>query len=311
MVAEIKTIEELLNFGVVFIDKPKGPTSHQVSAWVKNILQISKAGHAGTLDPNVTGILPVALNKATRIVNFIHLDSKEYVALMRLHKEVDSRKIIEVMVEFQGMIFQTPPVRAAVARKLRKRNIYKIEILEISKKDVLFKVSTEAGTYIRTLCVDIGDALGTGAHMEELRRTRTGIFEETISCTLQNLLDAHYYYLQGDDSYLRKILYPGELLAANLPKIVVRDLAVDALAHGAPLYIKGIFSLESKFKKGDYVSLYTKKDELIGIGISAINSENYLELSSGIAIKIKEVIIERGVYPSFWKKKYIEKEKKL
>jgi H/ACA ribonucleoprotein complex subunit 4 len=209
------------------------------------------------------------------------------------------------------MIFQTPPVRAAVARKLRKRNIYKIEILEISKKDVLFKVSTEAGTYIRTLCVDIGDALGTGAHMEELRRTRTGVFGEAMTCTLQNLLDAHYYYLQGDDSYLRKILYPGELLAANLPKIVVRDLAVDALAHGAPLYIKGIFSLESKFKKGDYVSLYTKKDELIGIGISAINSENYLELSSGIAIKIKEVIIERGVYPSFWKKKYIEKEKKL
>lgn len=311
MATENKTIEELLNFGVVFIDKPKGPTSHQVSAWVKNILQISKAGHAGTLDPNVTGILPVSFNKATRIVNFIHLDAKEYVALMRLHKDVDAPKIIEMIAEFQGVIFQTPPVRAAVARRLRKRAIYKIEVLEISKKDVLFKVSTEAGTYIRTLCVDIGDALGVGAHMEELRRTRTGIFDESMTCTLQNVLDAHYYYLQGDDTYLRKVIHSGEVLAANLPKIIVRDLAVDALAHGAPLYIKGVSSLESKFNKGDYVSLYTKKEELIGVGISAINSEDYPEMNSGIAVKMKEVIIERGTYPSFWKKKYIEKEKKL
>jgi H/ACA ribonucleoprotein complex subunit 4 len=311
MATEKKSIDELLNFGVVFIDKPKGPTSHQVSAWVKNILQVSKAGHAGTLDPNVTGILPVSLNKATRIVNFIHLDSKEYIALMRLHKDSEPQKIMAVMNEFQGVIFQTPPVRAAVARRLRKRTIYKIDILEISKRDVLFKVSTEAGTYIRTLCVDIGDALGVGAHMEELRRTRTGIFDESMSCTLQNLLDGHYYYLQGDDSYLRKLIHPGEELAGSLPKIVVRDLAVDALAHGSPLYFKGVNSLESKFNKGDYVSLYTKKEELIGVGISAINSEDYQKMNSGMIAKVKEVIIERGIYPSFWKKKYIEKEKKL
>lgn len=307
MSTEKKSMDELLNFGVVFIDKPKGPTSHQVSAWVKNILQIPKAGHAGTLDPNVTGILPVSLNKATRIVNFLHLDSKEYVALMRLHGDVEPERIREIMKEFQGLIFQTPPVRAAVARKLRKRNIYNIEILEIIKRNVLFRVSTEAGTYIRTLCVDIGDALGVGAHMEELRRTRTGKFDESVTCTLQNLLDAHYYYLQGDESYLRKIIHPGEELASNLPKVLVRDLAVDALAHGSPLYVKGVLSIESKFNKGDYVSAFSKKGELIGIGIANMNSEEYSKMSSGTVLKMREVIMERGIYPSFWKKKYIEK----
>ncbi len=289
-----RSVEELLNFGVVIIDKPKGPTSHQVSAWVRDILHVKKTGHAGTLDPKVTGVLPVALNRATRIINVLHLTPKEYIGIMHLHADRKEEEVKRIMREFTGEIYQIPPLRSAVARRLRKRRVYELEFLEMDDRNVLFRARVEAGTYIRTLCVDMGEALCSGAHMEELRRIATAHYTEKDAYTLQDLLDAYIFWKEdGDESYIREIIRPGEDIVSFLPKIVVRDSAVDALAHGAPLYTPGVLKMD-KFKKGDYVAVFTQKGELISLSRGVLDKE--------VVAVPERVIMERGKYPSAWKK---------
>ncbi len=288
-----KTVEDLLNFGVVIIDKPKGPTSHQVSSWVKNILHIKKTGHAGTLDPKVTGVLPIALNRATKIINLLHLVPKEYVGVMRFHGEFDGAKLREVMSEFVGEIYQVPPLRSAVARKLRKRKVYELEILDVLNRDALFRARVESGTYIRTLCNDIGEAMCVGAHMEELRRTSTGHFTEDDAHTLQDFLDAYVFWKEeGEEKYIRDIIRPGEEIVSFLPKIVVKDSAVDALAHGAPLYSPGVKEMDD-VSPGGYVAVVTERGELVSV--SRIVQKN------DIVAEPFRVIMEPGRYPKTWK----------
>src|SRR3989339_2142654 len=187
--------EEIVNYGIVNIDKPKGPTSHQVSDYMQKILHINKAGHSGTLDPAVTGVLPVALDRATRIVQGLLTAGKEYVAIMHLHKEVEEKLLRDTIQKyFIGKIMQLPPIKSSVKRQLRPRTIYYLDILEIDGKEVLFKVGTEAGTYIRKLIHDLGQKLKVGAHMAELRRTKAGPFDESTLFTMQELIDAYYYW---------------------------------------------------------------------------------------------------------------------
>jgi len=288
-----KSVEDLLNFGVVIIDKPKGPTSHQVSAWVRDILHIKKTGHAGTLDPKVTGVLPVGLNRATKIINLLHLLPKEYVGVMRFHKDFDEEKLKKVMNEFVGEIYQVPPLRSAVARKLRRRKVYSLEILDMVDRDVLFRAKVESGVYIRTLCNDIGEAMCIGAHMEDLRRIATGHFKEEDAHTLQDLLDAYIFWKEDwDEDYIRRVIKPGEEIVSFLPKIVVRDSAVDALAHGAPLYKPGVVEMD-KFEKGDYVAVYTMDGELISVSQAVVEEDI-------VAVPFR-VIMEPGKYPKEWK----------
>lgn len=295
----METIEEMLQFSFVVIDKPYGPTSHQVSAWVREILGVSKAGHAGTLDPHVTGVLPVGINRATRIINLIHLQDKEYVALMNLHGDADERRIREVFSEFRGEIYQMVPVRAAVSRRLRKRRINELEILEIDGRMILFRVSAESGTYIRTLCVDLGDAVGTGGNLLELRRTRTGHIDEGQAHTLQELKDAVEFYRQGNDEMLRKILRPGKEIVNGLPKIFVKDTAVEAIANGAPLYSAGVERVEGNLYRNSTVSIFSLDGELISVGRVVGN----LDLSSREPfVKMDTVLVERGKYPKTWKR---------
>ncbi len=299
---EERSVEELIDFGYVIVDKPKGPTSHQVSAWVKEIFQIEKAGHAGTLDPKVTGVLPVALSRGTKIVNILHRSSKEYVCLMRIHKTVNERKLIQIMKEFEGTIYQIPPVRSAVKRRLRKRKVYKIEIIEIDMPFVLFRAEVSAGTYMRTLCTDIGLALGVGAHMQELRRTKTAHIAEDKCSTLQDIRDAYIFWKEdGEEKYIRKVLRPADELAEFLPKVYVKDYAVDALCHGAPLYVRGICKISSNIKRKDLVAVYTLKNELVGIGRAEMRSEEIMMADKGIAIKMDRVVMPRGKYPKGWK----------
>ena len=167
-------MEELLAAGLINLDKPIGPTSHQVTAWVREILGVEKIGHGGTLDPKVSGVLPIATGKATKATDLVLRSDKEYVCMMTLHRDKDEAAVRIVLATFLGDIYQLPPVRAAVKRQMRVRNVHSIKVLEIVGRDVLFRVNCDAGTYIRTLCVDVGEALGIGAHMEDLRRTRSG-----------------------------------------------------------------------------------------------------------------------------------------
>ena len=259
-------IKELLNFGVVVIDKPKGPTSHQVSAWVRKILNVKRTGHAGTLDPKVTGVLPVGLNRATKIINYLHYQPKEYISVMRIHGDVSNKKMQYLFNDFQGEIYQIPPVRSAVARRLRKRKIYELEMLEKNDTLVLFRAKVESGTYIRSLCRDIGDALCIGAHMEELRRISTAHFTEKDAVSLTDLLDAYVFWKEDeDDSLLKKYVMPGDQILAFLPKIIVRDNAYETLRKGAPLYFPGLIEALPELKSGDLCTVYTEAGKFISV----------------------------------------------
>jgi len=289
--------KELLTYGIVNIDKPKGPTSHQVSAYVQQMLNISKSGHSGTLDPKVTGVLPVALGRATRVVEVLLSAGKEYVALMHIHKPLPEEKIRQVCNEFIGKITQLPPIKSAVKRQNRERSIYYIDILEIDGQDVLFRVGTQAGTYIRKLIHDIGLKLGTGAHMAELRRTRAGPFLENTLVTLQDLADAYHYYKGGNDKYLLKIIQPVETAVEHLPKVWILDTTVDTVCHGASVKVPGISKIQTGIIPGETVSIMTLKDELVGLGKAIMDSQSIQRQDRGIAVKTDKVFMLCGIYP--------------
>ncbi len=297
-----RPIEEYIRKGLVCIDKPMGPSSHEVVVWVRKILNVSKTGHAGTLDPRVTGVLPIFIENATKMVKFLQESSKEYVCLMRLHGDAKREDVERVMKKFVGRIYQRPPLKSAVKKVLRIREIYEIELLEMEGRDVLFRVVTESGTYIRKLCRDIGEILGTGAHMQELRRTRTGRFGEDMCYTLQDLLDAYVFWKEeGEEKYLREIIKPMEVAAADLPKIVIKDSAVDAICHGANLSVRGVAYVEKSVKKDGTVAIFTLKNELVAIGRALMDAEDIYRLKKGVAADIQRVMMERGVYPRVWK----------
>lgn len=294
-----RTVEQLLNYGVINLDKPAGPTSHQVSAYLQKILNIKKAGHSGTLDPNVTGVLPTTLNKSTKIVQTLLKAGKEYVCLMHIHKPVEEFELYKVFEKFTGKIKQLPPVKSAIKRQIRERKIYYIELLSMKDQEVLFKVGCQAGTYIRKLVHDIGQELKTGAHMAELRRTKAGPFNETNLFTLQDVSDAWYYYKKhGNEKFIRKIVMPIEKAVSHLPKIWVFDTSVDTLCHGAPLSVPGISKLESGIEIDELVAIYTLKNEFICFGKAKLDSNKML-LEKGLAVKTEKVVMESGIYPRF------------
>jgi H/ACA ribonucleoprotein complex subunit 4 len=300
---EKRPIGEYIIKGVVNIDKPAGPTSHEVAAWVKEILGVSRAGHAGSLDPGVTGLLPILLGTATKAVPALRLSGKEYICLLKLHRSMPAKDVLEVCREFAGPIYQMPPIKSAVKRALRVRTIYYIEILEIEGNSVLFRVGCEAGTYIRKLCHDLGLALGCGGHMQELRRTKAGPFTEKTLVTLQNLKDAYVFWQEeGNESEIRKVIRPMESAVSHLPKIILRDSAVDAICSGASLAVPGIVSLDSKLRKGEFSGIFTLKRELVALAKAEMSAEEIMSASSGIAAVPVRVIMEAGTYPRVWKK---------
>lgn len=294
-----RPMNETLNYGVVNIDKPSGPTSHQVSSFVQKILNIDKSGHSGTLDPKVTGVLPVALGKGTRIVQSLLTAGKEYVCIMHMHKSFDEDKLREIIKkQFIGKIKQLPPIKSAVKRQVRYRKIYYLDILDIKGQDVLFTVGCQAGTYIRKLCHDIGRAMDMGAHMASLRRTKAGPFNESTSlCTLQDLTDAFYYYKEGDESKLRTLVQPIENAVVHLPKVWVTDTTVNSICHGATLKVPGIASVESEIQVGEPVAILTLKNELICVGITLMTSREMINAKTGIAVKSSQVFMQADLYP--------------
>ena len=297
------SVKELLNNGFINLDKPSGPTSHQVVSWVKDIFEIDKAGHGGTLDPNVTGILPVALGNGTRALQVLLSAGKEYVGVMKLHKKIEKNRITEACNSFVGDIYQIPPLRSAVKRVRRKRHIYYFDVVQIKGTEVLFHVGCEAGTYIRTLCVCVGKKLKCGAHLSELRRTRVGNLREEDSVTLQDVKDAFVFWKQdGNEKELRLKIHPMEHLVDHLPKIVIRDSAVDALCHGANLAIPGVVEVDTGIKKDDLVAVLTLKGEGVALVKALMSTEQIIQKDIGICVSIKRVLMNKGTYPSIWKK---------
>ncbi|MCK4405603.1 MAG: RNA-guided pseudouridylation complex pseudouridine synthase subunit Cbf5 [Hadesarchaea archaeon] len=298
-----RPIREHLRLGIINLDKPVGPTSHEIVAWVKRVLEVRRAGHGGTLDPKVTGVLPTALDDATKMVQTLLPAGKEYICIMHLHGEVPQHRLEQVLQEFEGEIYQRPPLRAAVKRVLRTRKIYYIEPLEREGRDVLMCVGCAAGTYMRKLMFDLGEALGCGAHMRELRRTRTGPFREDGTLVkLHDLADAYAFWREdGDEKHLRNVILPVEAAVEHLPKLVVRDGAVDALCHGASLAAPGVLTIETGISPDDLVALMTLKGELISLARATMTSKQIFEAEHGIVAKPERVVMSPGTYPRKWK----------
>jgi H/ACA ribonucleoprotein complex subunit 4 len=295
---------EYIRYGVINLDKPAGPTSHEVAAWTKKIMHLTRIGHGGTLDPKVTGVLPVTLEDSTKIVQALLHSGKEYVCVMKLHGDAEETRVKNVLAEFQDQIYQRPPLRASVKRQLRTRRVYYIDFLEKDGRNVLFKVGCEGGTYIRKLCYDIGEILGVGAHMQELRRTRAGPFTENTK-DLVRLHDVAYWFgeweQQKDPKILHKFIQPMETALALVPKIVVRDSAVDALCHGANLTAPGILAAETSIKKGSMTAILTLKGEVVALSKALLSTEEILDLKHGTVATLQRVVMPRGTYPKVWK----------
>lgn len=286
---------------IVIIDKPRGPSSHQVTAWAGKILDV-QVGHAGTLDPAVSGVLVVMTGKAVRLAPLLLKEDKEYICLMRLQGPAGVEKVSEAFEVFRGRIYQRPPRKSAVARNLRIRTIKDLELLDMQDRLVLFRVACDAGTYIRSLCHHIGLFLGCGAHMQELRRTRSGSFDETAAHSLQDLLDAKVHADQGNRNELNRMLLPLEQAFDEAEKLVVRDTAVDALCHGAALSGAGIIQMPA-FRKGERVTVWTNRGELVCLGEALVSSEDTEPGRHGLVIAPRTVFMEPGTYPKGWMKK--------
>lgn len=300
-----RSIQEYLRYGVINLDKPANPSSHEVVAWIKRILRVDKTGHSGTLDPKVTGCLIVCIDRATRLVKAQQSAGKEYVGIVRLHAALESEhKLYKAVETLTGQLFQRPPLIAAVKRQLRIRSIYQSKMIEYDPKRHLgvFWVACEAGTYIRTLCVHLGLLVGTGGHMQELRRVRSGILGENENLvTMHDILDAQYLYDSAkDESYLRRAVMPLEVVLTSYKRVVVKDSAVNAICYGAKLMSPGLLRFADNIETGDEIVMITTKGEAIATGIAQMTTAVMATVDHGCVAKIKRVIMERDTYPRRW-----------
>jgi len=263
--------DALLSFGVVNLDKPPGPSAHQVAAWVRDATEQDRVAHGGTLDPKVTGCLPVLLGDAARAARIFDHAVKEYVAVLELHDRPPA-DFGSVVSEFEGDIYQKPPRKSAVKRQLRTRRIHALDVLERDDRRALLRVRCASGTYIRKLCHDIGLALGTGAHMGDLRRTATGQFDDRSLVSMHDLVDALAFAEAGDESALREAVQPAERALAHLPRLVVAPTAAEAIADGAPVYAPGVIEAQpaevgaATPTAGELIGVFTPNGSAVALG---------------------------------------------
>lgn len=274
--------------GIIIINKPKGYTSHDVVAKVKKILNVKKVGHTGTLDPNATGVLPLLLNKGTKLSKYLIEHDKEYEVTLKLGIKTDTldeegdiieeqyvnwnklNKVEETLKSFIGKQNQIPPIYSAIkinGKKLyeyarkgetievkpREIEIYDIELQKVEKEknQIKFKVSCSKGTYIRSLCSDIAKKLGTIGYMKELNRIKVGTFKIENSITIEQL------ELNTEEILKEKVITIEKLLN-NKPKIILNESKIQ-------LFLNGV-KLECKNKEGIY-SVYKEDNTFIGSAI--------------------------------------------
>ena len=296
-----KTIQELLEFGIINIDKSSGPTSFNVSDFVKKKLNLRKTSHFGTLDPKVTGVLPVALNRACKLTGFFLGENKEYIGIMRLHEDVELEKIKKIIKEkFTGKIKQTPPVKSRVKRVEREREIISFEIFEkegmqgqeslrasskhSQSNDILFKTEVQGGTYIRKLIDDLGKELNIGAHMLELRRIRAGIFKEDSIVNLYDFEKAVDEYENGNEKNLRKIIIPAEIISEVYPVLEIKPDNLKKILTGKPIMFEDLKKTQ-KENIGKIISIFCE-NKFIGM-YKVINSGEMFAKAEFVMQKIK------------------------
>ncbi|WP_435175905.1 RNA-guided pseudouridylation complex pseudouridine synthase subunit Cbf5 [Halorussus sp. AFM4] len=299
--------DELLAFGVVNLDKPPGPSAHQVAAWVRDLADVDRAAHAGTLDPKVTGCLPVLTGAATRLSQVFLEGAKEYVAVLELHDDPPA-DLEAIVSEFEGPLYQKPPRKSAVARRLRVREVYDLDVLEVTERQALLRIRCESGTYVRKLCHDLGLALGTGAHMGDLRRTATDPFDDATLVTMEDLADAlarwregearsasestsgeersHAPRADGEDDWLREVLSPAERALDHLPAVTIAPSAAEEVANGAQVYAPGVIDAEAA-EEGQLVACYTPNGAAVCLGTMVGDPD----AESGVVVELERVLV--------------------
>lgn len=257
-----KPISELLKFSIINIDKPAGPTSFSVSDYVRKKLGLNKTSHFGTLDPAVTGVLPIALGRACKLTGFFLGHDKEYVGVIHVHEDISMDKLQEIInKKFLGKIMQLPPKKSSVRRQVREREIKSFELLEQDGRDILFRTEVQGGTYIRKLISDLGEEKDVGgAHMAELRRIRAGVFSEP-SVNLYEFKEAVELYESGKEEKLRKMLVPGEEAIKKVMPIfeLTDENELKGVLTGKPLFksfLKGDFN---KIGEGEFFAVFYKE----------------------------------------------------
>ncbi|MDI1496194.1 MAG: tRNA pseudouridine synthase [Cenarchaeum symbiont of Oopsacas minuta] len=303
-----RTTKQLLDNGIVLLDKPPGPTSHEVVAWTKRMLDLPKIGHSGTLDPQVSGVLPLGLGNATKALGVLLFGTKEYVGIGRFHS-MPSHQVLESLKNtFTGEIYQKPPQRSSVLRRTRIRTIYEIEIMEQKDSLVLMRTVCESGTYIRKLIYDMGEVMGSGASMIELRRTRVAQFGEEMGLvTMHALSNAYAVWKENDDdSKLRSMIHPVEDALGEIKSVIIRDSAVDALCHGAQLAIPGVLQIPRDLEKGDFVAIYTQKGEAVALANAIMDKDTISEGAKGHAFETRRIIMEPGTYKKSWRTRAVD-----
>ena len=296
----------LKQYGVINLDKPSNPSSHEVVAWVKKILKCEKTGHSGTLDPKVTGCLITCLNNATRLVKAQQSAGKVYVAVFKLPGKVDKMKKLEKALDsLKGACFQRPPLISAVKKELRVRHIYDLQLIDYDEQRDLgvLWVDCEAGTYVRTLCVHLGYLLGMGGHMQELRRVRSGaLLEDASMVSMHDIKDAQWLYEnRGQEAYLRRVIMPLEILLIGKPRIVIKDTSVNAVCYGAQLMLPGVLRYESGIEVGSECVVMTTKGEAVALSIAQMTTSTMATCDHGIVARTKRVIMDRDIYDKKWK----------
>ena len=295
-------LDDLRRSGMILVDKPQGPSSHQLAAWARDILKLNRLGHGGTLDPFATGALTLLLGNATRLTEFVLSSDKTYIAVLRIDRSVDPRKLVSVLDSLKGEVYNVPPKESAVKIRVRTRLISEIALIESEAESGSHAISVtcQAGTYIRTLARDIGLLLGCECKLEELHRDSTGVFGQRNLCTMHQLRDASLLAEQGDDSAMKKLIAPVEAFLSGKQGVWVRDSAIASVCHGAPLAVPGVFKLNTGIKSGDKVVLWSAKGEAIGIGEMSIGGDEVSGKTSGEVLRPKVVLMDKGTYPGSW-----------
>jgi len=298
-----RSIEQLFESGFILLDKAPGPSSHQVSAWARDMMGLEKLGHGGTLDPFATGVLPLLSGKAMRLTGRILTHDKSYLAILKLGRDVERDELEEKMSLLTGKVYNVPPEISAVKVQVRTRKISRFEILDIDDRSVLTHIECEAGTYVRTMARDLGLLLDTPVELKELRRPTSGEFSLKQSITMQQLADAYWLWKENDDpSAIGRILHPLEDMLNEVPRIVVKDGAAAALSHGAPLLRPGVVSIPEDLGVGSEVLLVTMKGEAVALANLVQPSKVIPDMTQGEVAKPNCVLMKEDTYPRSWKK---------
>tara|TARA_B110001452_G_C15236845_1_gene428252 strand:- start:2461 stop:3420 length:960 start_codon:yes stop_codon:yes gene_type:complete len=298
-----RNIDQLFDSGFILLDKAPGPSSHQVSAWARDMMGLEKLGHGGTLDPFATGLLPLLSGKAMRLTGRILTHDKSYLAILKIGREVERAELDEKMNMLTGKVYNVPPEISAVRVQVRTRKISRFEILDFDGTTILTHIECEAGTYVRTMARDLGLLLDTPVELKELRRPSSGEFSLGQAITMQQLADAYWLWKEKEDpSAILRILHPVEDMLSAVPKIVIKDGAAAALSHGAPLLRPGVVSIPDDLGVGSEVLLVTIKGEAVALANLVQPSKVIPEMTQGEVAKPNCVLMKEDTYPRSWKK---------